>query len=248
MSRRRRTPRTYSLEYLLARQPKTLRRHPYYKRMMEYYELSPRLRNLRISRRAYSLLNRATVDPQNLRYFYRTYRLPKDPFFPLFFLIKRDYQKKQAQRKEERTAFIADKMRSLPEEVIGFVRSLAVYEQQLHRRNHYPVWSARIFPSTKKRAREYASFSILEWVSLLREYCDHLEERYPAHTSAYSDQLIACFILNCAPTAKPPFLPQLILVNQNYRRLSKLYHPDRGGNPEYFMKLKWARDTLVHAC
>jgi len=216
--------------------------------MIEYYELSPRLRNLRISRRCYSLLNRATVDPQNLKYFYRTYRLPRDPFFPLFFLIKRDYQKKQVQRKEERTAFIAGKMRSLPEEIIGFIKSLAVYEQRLHRRNQYPVWSALIFPKTKKRAREYAYFSILEWVALLREYCDHLEERYPAHTTAYSDQLIACFILNCTPDTEPPFLPHRSLVNQSYRMLSKRYHPDRGGNPEYFMKIKWARDTLVRAC
>ncbi len=247
MARRKRTSRTYSLEHLLARQPKTIRKHPYYRRMIEYYELSPRLRNLRISRRCYSLLNRATVDPQNLRYFYRTYRLPKDPFFPLFFLIKRDYQKKQTQRKEERAAYIAEKMRSLPEDVLAFIKFLAMYEQKLHRRKQYPLWSTSIFPSTKKRVREYASYSVLEWIPLLREYCVQLENRYPAHTSVYSDQLLACFILNCRPSAEPPFYPQLTLVHQSYRRLSKLYHPDHGGDPEYFMELKWARDTLVHA-
>lgn len=244
MARKKRTTRRYSLEYLLAKQPKTLRKHPYFKVMMDYYRLSSRLQELRISRRCYSLLNRATVDPQNLKYFYRTYRLPRDPFFPLFFLIKRDYQRKQHQRREERETYIAAKVRSLPEGVLHYVKFLAAYEQQLHRRNQYPVWTSTLFPKTKKRADEYTNYSILEWIVLFTEYFRRIEERYPAHTALLSDRLLACFILECLPEQTPPFLPPLSRVNSNYRRLSKIYHPDRGGNPEFFLQLEWAREVL----
>ena len=44
--------------------------------------------------------------------------------------------------------------------------------------------------------------------------------------------------------APPHPAPPAEQVVKNYRRLSKLHHPDQGGDAETFVRLKWARDTL----
>lgn len=245
MRKRYKAAGSYTIKHLLLKQPKALQKHPGYSLMIGYYQLSPRLQRIRISRRCYSLLNKATVNPQNLKYFYRTYRLPHDPFFPLFFLIKRDYQKKQLLKKEARTDFIAAEMRQLPFNVLQFIKFLAVYEQNLNPKRDYPVWTTRLFPSTKKRVLEFSKFSLLEWISFFRHFFGYLEQRYRAHTPVLTDRLLACFILESLPAQSSPYLPDRAIVSSRYRRLSKLYHPDKGGNPEYFVQLKWARDILT---
>jgi len=244
MRRRSKPKRIYTLSRLLERQPKTLRKHPYYTSMYTQYVHSITLQQLRISRRCYSLLNRATVDPQNLKYFYRTYRLPKDPFFPLFFLIKRDYLQGLEKRRKEKKEYIASKMCSLPEQVLEYIKFLARYEQGLHPRALYPVWSQNIFPATKKRVNEYSSFTLLEWVSVFHDYFLSLEKRYTSHTPVMSHRILACFILQCLPEENRFCRPHMKTVNSQYRRLCKQYHPDSGGDSDYFLQLKWAKDIL----
>lgn len=40
--------------------------------------------------------------------------------------------------------------------------------------------------------------------------------------------------------------PSAETVNRLYRELSKEYHPDRGGNSRYFIKVKWAKDYFTY--
>jgi hypothetical protein len=247
--RRRRQPvKKYSLSYLLSRQPKSLQKNEYYPIMMNYFYNSERLQRLRVSRRCYSLLQHAKIRPENLHHFYRTYRLPRDPFFPLFFKIKREYLQEQQRRKEERVQYIAARMRSLPEPILEFIKYLARFEQRCNRSGRYPVWSTHMFPSTKKRVREYAGYTYPEWLSFFRSYLELLTERYRSLTPETAEKLLACFVLQCLPREPgdggSPDWPDHEQVVRQYRRLSLQHHPDRGGDGQVFVELQRAREVL----
>ncbi len=255
--RKKRSRKPYSIAYLLAKQPKTLQKNPYYQVMMNHYYSSEKLRRVRFSRRCYSLLQHAKISPDNLKHFYRTYRLPRDPFFPLFFSIKREYLEERRRKKEERDAYIIRSMRSLPAPILEFIKLLAVIERKgCNRADRYPVWISRLFPSTKKRVREYGRFGTADWLELFRSHMRLLEERYPSFSWETGEQLIACFVLEILPAPADIYgtektkgrifrLPEAEQIKRSYRRLSKLHHPDGGGEAEYFVELKQARDLLL---
>jgi hypothetical protein len=255
--RKKRSRKTYSIAYLLAHQPKTLQKHPYYQDMMHHYHSSEQLRRVRFSRRCYSLLQHAKISPENLTHFYRTYRLPRDPFFPLFFSIKRAYLQDRQRKREERTAYIVGRMRRLPAPVLEFIKLLAQVEQKgCNRAGYYPVWSEELFPHTKKRVREYERFETSDWLELFRSHMRLLDERYTAFSRQTGEQLIACFLLELLPETADSYgtgrsmgemlrLPGPDQIKRSYRRLSKLHHPDSGGDAEYFVELKQARDLLI---
>jgi len=247
MRRKRRvSPKNYSLARLLSRQPKSLAKHPLYSRMLHYYRLSERLRTLRFSRRCYSLLDRAVIAPEHLENFYRTYHLPKDPFFPLFFTIKRDYLKHREDLKRRRENYILARVRELDPQVLGFIRYLGRMEQQLNAAERTPVWERTIYPGSKKRADEYHRCSIDQWAEIFRSFGEGLQERYPRKTGNTDwKRIFAAFILECPPGDSTFHPPDEALVKRQYRRLSKLHHPDSGGNPERFRLLKQARDILT---
>lgn len=257
---RRRPKKPYTIPYLLSKQPKSLTKHSQYPALLHYYHLSPRLKTVRFSRRCYSLLQHAKIAPENLKYFYRTYRLPKDPFFPLFFTIKRDYLKQKARRKQEKIQYIAAQMRTLSPSVLGFIKFLAAYEQGLNYSGRHPVWSEHLFPKTKKRVRKYVQYHYDDWLLFFRTYLQTLEKRYRTMDSRTADKLLAGFILECLPElppnqqklSQPHRLPTAASVPpasadimKQFRKLSKLHHPDRGGKSERFVHLKWARDVLL---
>jgi hypothetical protein len=247
--RKRRAPvKKYSLGYLLSHQPKSLRKHEYYPVMMSYYRNSERLQRLRMNRRCYSLLQHARIEPQNLHYFYRTYGLPKDPFFPVFFKIKRDYLQEQTKRRQEKVRYIAAGMRSLPEPTLEFIKYLGRLEQSCNQSGGYPVWNQHIFPRTKKRLHEYIKFDNADWVLFFKGYLANLSQRYRRVSGETAERLFACYVLDCLP--EKPILngslrwPDTATVTRQYRRLSMLHHPDRGGEGEMFVELKRARDVL----
>lgn len=242
--RTRRTPvRKYTIAHLLEQQPKSLRKNPDYKLMLSHFHSSPRLKNLRMSRRCYSLLLHGKIAEHNLVHFYRTYRLPKDPFFPLYFKIKREYLDDRRRRREDKTRYIAEEMRSLPEPYLGFIRYLARFEKELNRAGKNPVWDEHLFPKTKKLARAYREYGREEWLEVFTRYADALEARYRNLNGIAADSLLACFILECVPE-DPKNPPDRETVVRNYRRMSKIHHPDRGGSEAHFVALKWARDVL----
>ncbi len=248
MGRRRRrasSRKTHSLAYLLSRQPKTLEKHRYYPLLMSYFAGSPRLRELRISRRCYGILNQGTIHPDHLNHFFLTYRLPKEPFFPLFFQIKRDYQRERERKQEERHEYILESMRRLPEGTLAFIKYLGYLEAHYHSRNRYPLWQRYIFPTTKKKAREYHAYSSLQWMGLFRNHLRRLHDRYPQMNDTFMERLVACFLLEWVPEDLPPRWPPATEITARYRRLSLRHHPDHGGDPQVFIHLQGARDVLL---
>jgi hypothetical protein len=237
--------KTYTLEYLLSRQPKTLSKHRHYGLLISHLYASQRLLNLRVSRRCFSVLHDAQIKPENLQYFYLTYGLPKEPFFPLFFQIKRDYLRERERKREERRQYILNEMRRLPAPTLAFIKYLGYLEAYYHSRGRSPLWQRYIFPTTKKQVRGYAAKGTPEWLGLFREHLDRLGKQYPGLGKRYSDRLLACFVLDCIPPEIPPAWPRPAEVTARYRRLSLLHHPDRGGDSDIFLELKRAKDILT---
>jgi hypothetical protein len=224
--------------------------------MLHHYQLSPALQKVRFNRRCYSLLLHAKINPENLRYFYRTYRLPRDPFFPLYFAVKRNYLDEKEQRKRKKTEYIAAQMRRLPAEVLSFITFLARLEQHCNFGNHYPLWSDSLFPKTKKQVREYHRYTPGDWALFFQSYLTRFTERYRAFPSASAEKITACFLLHCLPELPDPKpkqaslpgglqLPPAEQILKQFRRASMLHHPDRGGSGEMFVLIQWARDVLL---
>ncbi len=212
---------------------------------MHCYRESPVLNRVRMSRRCYSLLQHARITPSNLHHFYRTYRLPKNEFFPLFLTIRREYlaerERKQAKRRED----IRRIVRTLPEHVLGFIKYLGYLENHYNYAGLHPLWQSKLFPASKKAARKYTEYTQLQWIELFRRHLLSLERRYRRFDEVTGKRLLACFVLECTPQSVPPIWPKRSQVTRSYRRLSLLHHPDRGGDSRLFIQLKRARDTLI---
>ena len=243
--RRTRSTRTYTLASLLNRQPKSLRKHPHYRAMIDHYLASDRLKTLRIVRRGYVLLDEATIEPESLRHFYRTYRLPANPFFPLFLRIKRDYLADRARIREARHRYIVERMRSLSPHVLATIKYLGHLERHYHGRDESPIWQSHLFPSSKKQADAYLNYATADWVRLFAEHLARLESRYRGFTEVTTSRVLASFLLELVPESIPPRRPPLTEISRTYRRLSLRHHPDRGGDPAHFIAIKRARDALM---
>ncbi len=245
MRKRGRSRRSYSLLYLLEKQPKSLRRDPHYPQMIDRLRTSKKLQSLRFNRRCYSLLQHAKIAPENLKYFYRTYRLPQDPFFPLFFMIKRNYLEERKRKKEEKTRYIAARMRGLPTPVLDYIRFLAELEAGFNKSGRYPMWASTLFPKTKKQVHQYEHYSRGQWIGFFQHYLKQLERRYRRLDEHRAELLLACFIVEELPAPVPLRFPDELRVKRSYRRLSKLHHPDGGGDSSYFVELGRAKDLLL---
>lgn len=243
--RRRKQTRFYAISYLLSRQPKGLQKQRHYREMVDHYTSSEALRRLRISRRCYTLLNAARIEPHNLRHFYRTYRLPADPFFPLFFAVKRAYLVERERVKQERRAYILSRMRSLPPFRLAAVKYLGHLERSINAAGDSPVWQKELFPGSKKKADSYLRYSELEWFETYRCHLDRLRARYRRMTDLAARRIHAYLVLEIIPDRMPSRHVHRSEVTGAYRRLSLRYHPDRGGDAEVFVQLKRARDVLM---
>ncbi len=140
-------------------------------------------------------------------------------------------------------------MRALSPSVLEFIKFLAAYEQALNYSGRHPIWSEQLFPKTKKRVREYGHYRYDDWIQFFRAYLQTLEKRYRTVSDTTAEKLLAAFVLECLPGLLPrsPDLsrPSPADVMKQFRKLSKLHHPDRGGDAERFVHLKWARDVLL---
>ena len=217
-----------------------------YALMVAHYNTSPRLRRLRVTRRCYLLLDRATIVPENLADFYRTYRLPRDPFFPLFFAVKRAYLTERARIREARRRYIVGSVRALPPALRASISYLDRLERSCNAARANPVWRKHLFPGSKKRADQFSRYSPAQWHALFRDHLSLLTRRYRSLPAAVGDRVAACLALEIIPNAVPPARPPASELNRAYRRLSLLHHPDRGGDPAMFRAIKWARDVLMN--
>jgi len=143
--------------------------------------------------------------------------------------------------------YIADKMHRLPPDALAFIKYLAAFEQQYNRAENFPVWTTHLFPTTKKRVNEYSRFSRTEWITLFSAHLQRLEQRYRELDEGTTNSLLASYVLECLPREgiAPGLQPDLQAAARNYRRLSKLYHPDLGGEGDFFLQLQWAKEVLT---
>ena len=235
-----------TLASLLDAQPKGLTRYPAHRLLWDQFMASDRLKKLRISPRCYRLLNEARIPPENLKDFYRTYRLPEDPFFPLFLAVKAEWLEDREKRQEERQKAIMDIMRGLPEHRRRALRLLAEYERKHHIAGDNPLWDNQLFPKTMKRAREFMRFGEREWYETWRVHLIRLSWKYrniPPLADAegnptYSARVLSALVLRCRRVDRRE-------VSENFRALSKEFHPDKGGDAESFRRIKAARDILL---
>ncbi|TVQ25378.1 MAG: hypothetical protein EA382_07080 [Spirochaetaceae bacterium] len=245
--RRRRAPvaRTYTIGQLLAKQPQGLKRIPGFDAMMAHYHASQQLQRLRMNRRCYGLLANARIAPENLRAFYRTYRLPDNAFFPLFLAVKRRYLTDRERANEARHDYVLARMRALARPTLTWIKYLGHLERAYNAAGLSPVWQKHLFPTSKKRADAYTKHSEADWLSLYRDHLARLQSRYPTMKEIIVSRVYACIVLGLVPDRVPPLRPPATAVNRCYRRQSLLHHPDRGGDPAVFIAIKEARDTLI---
>ena len=212
--------------------------------MISYLQHSPDLQKIRFNKRAFSLLHNAVIKPEHLDNFYRTYRIPRHPFFPLFFMIKREYLDRKEQKKSEKEKYINRGMKKLPSYVDRYFNIISDLEMQYNGAGQNPVYKKNIIPTTKKQVDLYSHNSHSQWLRFSDEYFKILIERYERIPEKIVHRISACFILQCLPETYSG-LPESSLVKSRYRKYSKKYHPDTGGDPELFIRIKWARDLLL---
>lgn len=230
----------YSVAHLLSKQPKALRKIKGYALLMRYYRSSDLLFRIRFTRTCYCLLNQAKIDNGRLDYFYRRFILPRHPFFPLFLKIKREYLNGKDARKKEKAAYIAGKIKLLPQHVVDYLKYCARFERHYNSDNAYPAWKKLIYPKTKKRVNALMKFDLEQWVDLFLCFFDSLKVKYQGINERSVDELVALFILEL-----PYRQYSNEVINTQYRQLSKKYHPDAGGSTRAFNYLQFARETLL---
>jgi hypothetical protein len=229
----------YTISDLLENQPKKFKKLEGFSILINYYNGSPELKKLGFDEICLRVLNRAKVKPENLRTFYKTHNLPKNPFFPMFLKLRREYLDSLRKHVREMRGKIKEKWKRLPKRSLRFIKKLKEIEKEYNVCKRYPFWRKNIVPNTEKRMDEYIRFSKADWVNFFIEYLKNFIENYKLGKKINAEKLTACFILGISENSI-----SLSSVNKHYYRLCKIYHPDKGGESEDFLKVKWARDCL----
>lgn len=235
---------TITLARLLEAQPQAIRKDPRFPLLVSMLRASSRLRSSLLNRTAYALLNKPILEKRNLANFLQTYRLPaRPPFFELFLSMKWEERARCAARRREREERIAVLAAAFPPGVRALISYLA--EAERLSRPSAPYWNKELRPSTLKRAREMAGYGMDEWLSFFDEYIERLRSAYRRIALLDTEMLLACMVLECAPDPKTGRQPSKTALSMQFKRLSKLHHPDRGGDPRLFRLLVQARDRLL---
>ncbi len=255
-SRRRTTPphrRTVparknfkSLADLIDAQPRGLVKMEGHRLLWDYLMSSEELQRIRISPQCYRNLNLVQTTPEQIQGFYSRYKIAPHPFFPLFLSVKSQWFESRLRWQAEREQAILNRVKALPEHRRHALRLLAAYEKRHHPNQDHPVWDNRLFPRTKKRAEEFHRCTEEDWFAIWEHHLRDLSVRYraiPPPTFAeeectWSNKILALMVLRCRKVEKQEIM-------DHFRRLSLEFHPDRGGNPECFLRLTQARNILT---
>lgn len=220
-----------------------MRRHPDFPELERLLRESPALRRARLPRAAYALLDEPRLEPRFLGNFRETYRLPASPFFSIFLAIKRERKAGLEGDRARRGAEIEAMARRFPREALGFMAYLESAERQRH--PGAPLFRKKLFPRSKKRAGEMARLSLAQWIELFAAHIAALRAGYRRIALPDTDSLIACMLLERYPDPATGRLPSAATLRAQFRRLSMIHHPDRGGDATRFRLLVKARDRLI---
>lgn len=229
----------YSLGGLLKNQPVELKKNSDFKYLINLYNHSDCLKKTRFRRKCYSLLLKARISSENLDRFYLFYRLPKHSFFPLFLKLRKEYLDKIDWKKKEKNDYILKKMRQLPDNIQIFIKCLANHEKSLSGKS-CAVWLDFFYPKTKKKVNSYFKFNFFDWLKSSEKYTDLLAGRFKKIDINHIKRITSIFILGLSEDNY-----SIEMIKKSYRILSKKYHPDQGGDPDFFKKVKDAYDFLT---
>jgi hypothetical protein len=230
----------YNLTMLLSKQPNVIKKNEHFKLLISYYNSSENLKNLMISKKCYSILNKSRVMPEKIDLFYKSCGVPRNSFFPLFLKIKKEYLVKKASFKKADRDYKLNKMKELPGYLQNYLKNFARLEKNINKKKSYPVWYKIIFPKSKKAAALLAGLKKGDWVKMFIKYRDEIKKKYDNCNAELYGEIIDHFILELDMGEN-----SIIEIKKNYRKLSKVYHPDTGGDPEDFMMLQEAYDDLI---
>jgi hypothetical protein len=201
------------------------------------------LRRARLPGVAYRLLDEPRLELRFVGNFLDTYRLPESPFFSRFLALKWERRAGLEAARARRLAEIGSIATSFP----PWVRELLEYLKatEAERNPHTPIWRASVFPRSKRSALAMSRFGAEEWRSHLAERIELLRGGYRRIALPSSEVLLDCALLGLFPDPASGALPSATLLRSRFRVLSKIRHPDSGGDAEAFRVLKEARDRLL---
>jgi len=229
----------YSLNYLLAKQPGKMKKSSEFRNLLIFYNSTPELKKIFISKKCYLLLNNAKIKPENLEYFYKTYRLPKAAFFPMFLKIKSDHINRKNILKKQKEDFILNNLKKLDDDVLVYLKYFSRYERLINKHKKIPLWMKSFYPKSKKSVSIILKMNKINWIEKFSKYSLDLIRYYRNSDQSYLKKLINLFTLEL-PIKK--FSDEEI--KSQFRKLSKKYHPDLGGNSIIFKQICRAKDEI----
>ena len=234
--------KTRTIADLLAAESATVKKTAVFRNLVLTFDSDTRLARVRLNGLAWRLLHDPRLKPEYLANFYRTYRIPAHPFFPLYLSMKWAQVRDRKRRVESRTARIDAIRAGYPPGISEMFEYLRKTECRFARST--PVWNAVFSVRTLKKAGELSRFTLADWLAFFSGGIEILSRTYPVPLFRKGEVLGAMMILGCLPPPGSARLPDEAAVRKGFRRASGAFHPDKGGTAEDFILVKRAMDAL----
>ncbi len=231
--------KTISINYLVSKQSNWFKNHRDFNLLISYYNASDVLKKLRLPRKAYIILNNCRISSNKLDDYFRFFRIPKNPFFPVFLKIKSEYLNKNLKNKREKADYIRKVMNALDDDVMTYLKYFIKYEKNVNVRQLTPVWNKFFLPRSKKRAEEFKGYDRNRWINFFFEFIRFFNHYYNWVDKKYGEKLVALFILHLDIAKHNDDR-----IKSQFRILSKKYHPDAGGDNASFNNLMIAKKIM----
>jgi len=182
------------------------------------------LRQARLSRQAWRLLNEPRLQVQFVHNFIETYRQPKDLFYQLFLELKWDIKNRSAVLRSERSRRIVTLCGQWPQPIQNMTTWLQDCERLYNR--SVPICSQAFTPHTLKVARLMSLWGWSHWQHYLEKCINDLCVRYPNLLLPPVQDLLDWMVLESLPPVKSIRRPSVSALKAGWRHASKRWHPD----------------------
>ncbi len=231
-----------SIHTLLEVQPAGVRKHQDFKKLENILKTSLPLQRAVLNPNSWRLLNVPHLESRYLDNFMHTYHLPERSFFELFLTIKKQYRSDLDLKFLSRRRRVEAFTKKYPSRVLTAFSYFARLEAT--RNTKIPVWRKSMFPGTLKRANELIEFTNDQWKALFSSHLDALEVFYRRIMLPEKRTFFYYLILECFPDTETGENPSPKRVKECFRKRSREYHPDKGGDPDLFRELREAYESL----
>ena len=226
---------------LIKSQPKGLKKMANFIKIVDIYNSSTYLKTLKLSKKAFNLLNKGRVNIDNLDKFYKIFKIKNHIFFIEFISLKNSYISKRKSIKKEKEKYIYQNMISLPKEIKDIIKELAKIELNYAKRDKKrSFWQKTLYPTTKKGVNDFLKFNNIDWFIHFDNFISKVQKKYSVDFGNRSiKKRIALFVLGIYKTK--------VTVSdiKEFRRLAMVHHPDRGGDAKSFKILQQSKELLI---